>query len=175
MPPIFDNTYEVAYIPREDNSYLYEFTNCLNVKYEVVFSLACHLMPPYSDNSNRVFDITIVSIGEPASNGKIIKDIKVSTTIAKIIYRFCTTNRFVVSYLCSNNDGKSLLRKRKFNGWFLNLGQALNFKHYATTFKNNSNNDSHVGIISTPEDEEFDYLILEIKNYYQGQYQKASE
>lgn len=173
MPPIFEDTYKVAYFPRDDGSHLFEFNNHLKARYEVVFSLACHLMPPYSDNIDRVYDMTIHTIGDPDLNGKIIKDIKVSTTVAKIIYIFCTTNRFIVSYLCSNNDEKSLLRKRKFNGWFLNLGKTLNFKYEAATFKNNNNSDSYVGIISSPDDSEFEYLVLEIKNYYQGQYQKS--
>lgn len=174
MPPIFNNSYRVKLPDNDidDDYYLYEFITDNGIEYNVFFTSASFLMPPYSDYKDHVYDMTISNIQNNQFN---LRDLRIQPTIAKIIHHFCTTYQFAVSYLCNDTDGKGHLRSRKFNGWFINHGVPLGFKGYITSLASDIIDDqtSYVGIISYPEDYEFDYLLLELRNYYQGEYQKS--
>jgi len=66
-------------------------------------------------------DITVYYISVDCLDpGDKVKDILVGETVHCIISDFISENSHCIfSYVCEDQDGKELLRQRKFNGWYL--------------------------------------------------------
>ena len=128
-----------------NNSYFFETTD--GIIYEIRFKPTPYLFhQEKSEISKSIFEFSILVEYNP-KNKLPSTEKKIGETVVAIFLDFYKKNGDPISiYICDSSDGKELIRKRKFDNWFVEFNDE-NFIKIDETLIDHDNNKFPISLI----------------------------
>lgn len=117
-----EDYYSFRFIGGGNNAY--SFVTAYGVIYEVRFKPTGYIFgdAPFAP---YVFEFSLLMTYKPAERIKIASDLQIPKTVISILIDFFKEESKLVSlYICDSSDFKQLVRKRKFDRWFLDYNNG---------------------------------------------------
>ncbi len=94
----------------------FEFITVAGIRYACYFLSYAEYFKAYKEVAENIYSYNIEVLEGQRTIGAF--DERAGFTIVEIVKRFLEGLEQAVVYVCDTSDGRELLRKRKFDGWF---------------------------------------------------------
>ncbi len=135
------------------DGFVFSFSTDYGIDYFVKFEKAQHYFPEECYHAFNVYELSFINV----QNIKRISDLRVKSTIHKILTNFMYETGYSIIFFCDDSDGKSDERSRLFKSWRRYFDNGKYQSHFGKI--EDSEYHINVGIISLLEDSGFHHYI----------------